>query len=481
MRSEIVRWCIGRRGVRLSVVAGLALATTVNAQQVVDNGQEEVVDGTPFDAPSGLTVGGTGGGTFRVINGGTADVTGDATLDSDGVIEVDGAGSRLTADRIAQGVTSFFANNGSLTVRNGGLLEAASAAVSQWLLTGAGSAANFTGDVAVNSGVGSFNSSNFSVLEGATLTGNALRVGAPQESGVLSISGAGSSAVFQGVVRLGSDLEEVGSGRVSVANGGLFRGGNTVARRGELFASGAGSAIEIGSLAHTGGLVSVTGGASVTIDGDYTITDTFGNFSFNFESPAVVDGPGSRLTITGDVEHDGQFNGVGLSILARDGGVVDIEGSVRLGGFASDRTPTVFDVRGGRVNIAGDADLSFFGPGFQGGSVDLPQFRLRASDEFSQAGRALIDVGGALQLGDDDTILLRFDDVGALRGGQVFDLFDWGSLSVSNLGFVLLTDLGDLTLDTSMFEIDGTVRIVPTPGGVAALAFAGLVAVRRRR
>ncbi|MEO0482839.1 MAG: hypothetical protein AAF138_04385 [Planctomycetota bacterium] len=449
-------------------------ATSATADLVVDDGEVLVIDGEVVTESSRLRVGGPGGaGTLRIINGGRLDVREFGNIFEDGRVEVEGPGSVLELMGSLRGESV----NGSMLVSNGGSVRAGDSSFpNNWIISGLGSSGSFRSlGIYDDTSLGQF--VEMQVIDGAVLNvERRLSVALPFAPAALTVSGPGSRVtaglgLTVGVTEVQSGS---GSGRLEILDGAqistlFYRSGSS-----DLVVDGHDSQLVLQSdFSQSGGHTTIANGARVVAESDLRLERRAGDPSLMLE----IRGSGSSLAVAGGVRSR-RDSGIEVpTVRVAEAGVLSLGGSV-VYDFVNLYSPR-FEVFGGRVDVAGNADLV---DEFRIIPSDsLIHFKLSAIDAFDIADRALVDVDGFLDIGDQSTIEIDFVEPAALMPGDVFDLLDFGELFGGSNPFDVRGLPAHLTLDTSMFEIDGTVRIVPTPGGVAAFALVGLVAVRRRR
>ncbi len=302
----------------------LALATLVPAvyaaDEVIDGGSTVSVPGSqssPWDIDGALIVGDSGTGTLSIGAGGVVNSVdgflGNTLSTSNGTVTVSGSGATWNVTRGGTlgdiGLMVGRVGNGELVVSNGG---------------------------AVNLGLAN---TTLGSVEGAV--------------GKLTVTGAGSSFVTAGTIRIG-----LGAGTLEVLDGATVSADRGVKAdsfgSGHFTVSGPGSLLTTGTAAHIDLRTVTDGGSSLTISNGGKVETTsnvnIGNFSnLLTQTPgnvvASVNGAGSSLKVgnvtiqkgTLDIEAGAVVTTSGPSHIARDR---DQNGSVRISGEGSSWTAT---------------------------------------------------------------------------------------------------------------------------------------------
>lgn len=328
--------------------------------------------GTMLSNSGAVVVGASGGGTLNILAGASvSSATGMVGQAAAGEVLLSGAGSRWD---MSGTLSVAFDANGSLVVEQGGLLTSADA--------------------------------SFGVA-GSSATGS------------IAITGTGSHWHNAGSLALGG----MGSGRLTIAAGGVVTTGDTVVAgllspSGEVMVSGAGSALQIeGSLAiGTNGSVSVLDGAVMT-SGRANIGDGVSAATGN----VTVDGPGSRWDVDGALTVGAL--GAGSLVVASGG---DVTATSALIGNANSNGQVAVQGTGSNWAVAGDLAVATGGGQgtlaiSDGGHVS--NANAVVGDEFSSG---LVEVGG---------VGSRWDSSGTVRvetGGTV-SVFDGATASSAQL------------------------------------------------
>jgi len=384
------------------------------------------------------------GGSIRLNNGqfdgnGTLINAAGGAVSGRGAIRSDfaNAGTLIVSDG-ALAITRGFRNDGLVSVLGGTGVLNGGTVDNRGVVSGAGQIGSrldnaSTGRVTATAGV----------LSLANLGSNAGQIGATTGATLLVVDGlernAGTIALQGGIVDNNARLL-TNTGRISGA--GILRTDRLVNQGQMQFTAG---------LSEVYGEVDVAAGARVILSGRSTATfyDDFtlfggGELRVASGSAGVFFGAvnlhsGSILTGTGDKYFEG-----GLAI-GSSPGYVSTSGNVSFG------TGNVFTAEIGGLRRGVDYDA--------------------------------FDVGGTLTLGG--TLRLVSWDGFVGRVGDVFDLFNWGTLSgefhgIDATGFAIMAGAG---LDFSQLHVDGTVRVVPVPAAAWLLVsgLAGLAGLSRRR
>lgn len=240
-----------------------------------------------------------------------------------------------------------------------------------------------------------------------------------------------SHSVFTGTLAGGSNVSvvKVGAGNLTLGGSSTFAGGLTVSGGDLILANSSGSAT--GS-----GLVTLMTGSNLLGAGRIQAAagrsvNLFGNLS-----------PGTSPTVAGQID-----------ILTSGTGTLLIDGS----------SVVVFSI----INGLGQGDNT---------------------DDASSAD--LLRIGGTMTVMPGSTLRVEYDGTGTWAAGDQWQLFDWTSLSGSQVGNFTAYDLptltGDLAWDLSQLSTTGVLSVtgtilIPEPGRATLLAFAFMGLIMRRR
>jgi T5SS/PEP-CTERM-associated repeat protein len=185
-----------------------------------------------------MRVSSNGDGSLRVEDGATVTVTGNITAESDqgipssasrvGLIEVSGAGSVLSGDRVST-TTHLLVDNGGEIVSNSGRVFDSYSNTGTATLTGAGSRWTNGGELDVRA--------RLDVLDGAVIRTDSLLVSGGLnsitmkpvvENDQVRVTGAGSAIEATGDITVGRHLVGEPFGLLSVSNGGRVAAGGTL-------------------------------------------------------------------------------------------------------------------------------------------------------------------------------------------------------------------------------------------------------------
>lgn len=381
----------------ISLPALCLLAAPARAQELNVTGAVQIDQGaTPSYDTTSIGLAGTAG-TLTVTDPGTA-------LSNTGAVVVGASG------------------DGTLNVLAGASVSGATgtvgqAAAGQVLIAGAGSRWDTSGALSV-----AFDADGSLVVEqGGLLTsaGASFGVAGSNATGSVEVTGIGSQWNNEGSLALGG----LGSGRLTIADGGVVTTGDTVVAgllspSGEVMVSGAGSAFRVeGSLAiGTNGNVSILDGAAMT-SGHADIGDGVSAATGN----VTVDGVGSRWDVDGALTVGALGAG---SLVVASGGVVTAT-SALIGNANSNGQAAVQGARS-HWEIAGDLTVATGGGQgtlaiSDGGQVS--NGNAVVGDEFSTG---LVEVGGEGS---------RWDSRGTVRvetGGTV-SVFDGATATSAQL------------------------------------------------
>ncbi len=441
-----------------------------------------------------LSVRGTLSGEGRLVNRG-AFVQGDDRF----VLALSGANENRGSIQLASGGEfvlqgAQLANRGSLNLNNG-------------TVTGDGSLTNAAGGVVRGPGVvqTDFTNRGTLIVSDGTLT---VSKGVSNEGlinlhggiGALSGGTVDNRGVILGAGQIGGRVDNGSTGRVT-ASGGVLSLGELGSNTGQIGATAGSTLLVVDGLTRNAGMIALQGG---TVDNNSQVLTNTGRIS------------GSGTLRTDRVINQGlmQFT-AGLSDVF---GEVEVATGARV--ILSGRSTTTFydDFslrRGGELRVSADSAGVFFGSVnlgagslltgtgtsyFEGGLAigSSPGLVSTAGNITLGAGNIFtvdiggltrgvqydaLDVGGTLTLGG--TLRLVSWDGFVGRAGDVFDLFNWGTLrgqfdNVDTSGLLLA---GGAAFDFSQLYVDGSVRVVPLPAAAWLLlsGVAGLSCCRRTR
>ena len=438
-------------------------------------------------------------GEIDINFGGELDLSGSLSLGrpSNPVVRLDarGAGTRVAA-------FSIDASNGDVTVRDGATLTSANSIFltlgSQVSVVGSGSTAFAAGlDFVVS------NHTRVDAIDGGQVRAtNRINV---NDQGLLRLQGGTLAA--SSVVLAPSPI-------VGFPQSPTLRGGGDVIVASRLLVDTVGF-VEIGSSEElrviasepSGGNLSLLNGGRLNSDGGaLSIGGTFGiNESLaTFQNASVRAG---QIVVGDDVGAGGAMTFLG--------GLSDVQGDILIEAagrvaVAPDARATFFDdyVNQGVTTVSERAMAVFLGSVSGSGSFDGGGEVVILGDLLPGNSPAAVGFGGDLTLGDDALTVMelggltRGDEYDALlvtdvftadgtleialidgfvpAAGDAFDLFDFATFAGS-FDQILLPDLPDgLSFDTRQLPTLGLVTVVPEPAGLAALAPANLLLMRRR-
>lgn len=434
-----------------------------------------------------IEVGAGGTGTLIIEDGGF--VIGDgnigSSLTSSSSVTVTGAGSTWQSGALIVGDYG----TGTLTIENGGLVTSSSGTIGSSyglgastgvvIITGAGSQWQCDNGPLSVSGDGL--PCKIIIENGGLVTSSGGYVGAFDGSGTATVTGSGSRWMNSGDLSVGY---ATGTGTLTIQNGGFVTSSSTYLgvnhnSIGTATVTGAGSQwhnkyLTVGELSSGTGKLNVENGGLVITSHDAHLGYTKGSAGF-----AIVTGSGSQWQVNGDLVAGN--GGIG-KLTIENGGVVEVGEVLTLGIYGT--------LSGNGGTIVGDVVSSgLISPGSSPGILtidgDLTSTGI-VKFELAGTGSGLFDqllVGGNLKLGGvvEIDLLDGFDPA----AGNSFNLLDFGSFK--DLGYQF--DFAHAVLkngfswDTSMFAVDGTIRVVPEAGSLILAGVgvsAGLVCWRTK-
>jgi T5SS/PEP-CTERM-associated repeat protein len=217
----------------LDITNGAAVSST---SAIIDSSSTGAVTvsgvGSTWTNSSGLFVGDGGNGTLNITNGATVSSSHAAISfglfdDTAGSVTVSGAGSTWTnTGHLLVGIHG----NGSLEITNGAAVSNAGGYIGQWgdstgsvTVSGAGSIWTNSGDLYVGGPLGA---GTLEVTNGAAVRNSGSHIGGsmPDSTGVVTVSGTGSTWTNSGNVHVGHH----GTGSLLIDDGGLISVGGTL-------------------------------------------------------------------------------------------------------------------------------------------------------------------------------------------------------------------------------------------------------------
>lgn len=266
--------------------------------------------GSTWTNSAGMGIGNYGTGTLTIRNGGTVNATtatiGGLVAGASGTVTVDGNGSTWTlSDAIVVGANSV----GSLAISNGGIVISAGISSTIGAYGGGGpSTATVTVDgngsrwtTSGNLVVGGYGEASLTIRNGATVSGDIGSIGNFNSSnGSVTVDGNGSTLTHTGDLTVGF----AGKGALTIRNGAVVNNatghiGRNADGGGTVTVDGSGS-----SWGNTGDLyVGKRGNGSLTIQNGGTVSNANAQIGGNFSksSAVTVDGSGSTWTSSGSL------------------------------------------------------------------------------------------------------------------------------------------------------------------------------------
>jgi hypothetical protein len=372
---------------------------TINGELLLDGAKSFVADAGKLTANSALTGLTSVSGAFVLQNGAKVTTTGNLSVAGNASVEVDGdlfgggGGSSLT---IGGNLTNSSANNNRLDVGNTGITSAATLTVN-----GTGGLSNAAGSEIR--------------IEGSASVKATLNV-------ATAAAGFGTAGTETGFVILENDaLLEFKSGQIATVNGTLWLDGakSFVADAGKLTANSSLTGLtgvsgdfvlENGATVTTTGNLSVTGNASVEVDGSFfggsggsslTIGGTLTNSSASANGLDVGDtGLTSADTLTvkgaggltnfGDINIDGGSASATANLVVTND-VTSGAGTIFLSSFGG-LTAAAVNIAGGTLEGAGAVTgaLNDTGGTVSGGILNSTPATLNVSGPYSQSGTGVL-------------------------------------------------------------------------------------------
>lgn len=386
-----------------------------------------------------LRVSANGSGRLRVDDGAIVAVTGNVTAEDNqglpstaartGRIEVSGAGSVLSGDRVMTSTHLLVDSGGQIQSRSARIRDSYSSTGTA-TLTGAGSRWTNQGEMDIRTGV--------DVLDGALISTDTLLVSGGSNTMTFEpepvdeqvrVSGAGSTIEVTGNITIGTAQLGEPSGVLTVANGGRVAAGG-----------------ELNLGAH--GFVVLGGGLDTWSIANGGPTWAAAEAAGELDTGDIVMGGGSELVFnhTGDIA----LSNTVRSVIDTSGGVTSVAGITALNGDLADFGGKVA-VTGGTLRI--DADM-YTGSSFTGSSQAPAQ-------QIEVSGGTLVLNGSS---GFDQTFnygsstgVVRSSNVMVHGGGVLAGnasvgrtaVFNGGVLSPGDAGIGTLTISGDLFINAA--------------------------------
>lgn len=363
------------------------------------------------------------GGKLNVENGGVVTGSqGDIEVGGTATINGDGSHWQISYSSLNEGLLSV---NGMLNVENGGVVTSTKGAVGNHLvgtatISGSGSKWQISSDLDLHSGT-------LSIENGGLVVSAGGEIGTAEGLGIATVTGAGSRWQISNGLLVGGFR---GTGTLNIENGGCVTSQS----------------------AYLGQFSSNSGTATVKVTGTDSVWKIMGSLSFGLDDD---DGVAALIVENGGTVEVAEILTLGIhGTLAGNGGTI-IGNVINDGGLISPgNSPGVLTI---------DGDLT---------STGMVKFELAGT------GSGLFDqllVSGNLKLGGvvEIDLLDGFDPA----AGNSFNLLDFGSFN--NLGYRF--DFSHAALkngrswDTSMFAVDGTIRVVPETSSLV-LAGVGMLA-----
>ncbi len=227
-----------------------------------------------------------------------------------------------------------------------------------------------------------------------------------------------------------------------------------------------------GGFTKTGtGAIALNSTTGNTFTGGFTNTGTAANSSAIYANNTSGSAFGTGAVNVG---------GASATVFSTLAGSFTTSGNTSIGGRLSPgNTPAALTAATAGIGAIGTAG---FNGNFTLSSATTSSLYLEAA---SNVSRDQLNVGGLFTL--NGTVFIATTGGYSISAGTIIDFADWGTISVGTVTFNTSGATVDpgVTLDTSFFTIDGTIRAVPEPttwamfGVAGALGLAGYV--RRRR
>ena len=520
-RGLIIATTTGQSAMVNTYLPNLRAQAASVADSAGSTGSLNVLGGTLLiglgNSTTQVDVGRAGDGTMTVLNGAKVNIfSGSLVVASEtgsvGKVEVAGTGSTIVP---REGILLIGASGtGTVNVHDGGSITGMSivsvggdSGTGEATVTGAGSLISCYGSTSVGNG----GTGMLKITNGAQFTTGSAGVG--NSGGALLVSGAGSkltvTTVDLNVGRFGTGIATISDGGQVQSDGGSVGGG----------VSGTVTVTNVGSLWSSTNTMTVgdSGKMSITAGGQVTNTaGIIGDVNGTRRSGAViVDGQGSSWTNSGALSiknrlPDGSTEAANLlisnggkvsSTTATIGGSISRRGSVIVDGLGSQWLTTGAITNGGTITVRNQGQLSAGGlltvnslgllngdgsvvgavkndgvvsPGNSPGiltisgsylqsSTGILQIELSGLAAGTQYDRLVVtsdaNLGGTLQI----SLINGFQPT----AGDKFDLLDWGTRSNAFSTVQLPTLASGLSWNTASLYVDGSISVVPEPGGFA--------------